>query len=77
MDSKILETTGIANMGADIEDYWHVHGIVAPGLVIVAVISFNIFDMGIAYLPKHLDVFVVTDWHLTNLAHDFVIYPAT
>lgn len=77
MDGQVLVSTGVTNMGAQIEDHWNIHRLIACLVVVGAMDCLCFFDHCVAYFPKHLDVFIVADRHFSNLTLDSVIIPIT
>jgi len=75
VNGQVLTTTGVALVCTDVRDGWHVHSLIAPAHVVGAVSCLMLSYHCVADLPQHFNVLVVADWHLTYLAHDFVVIP--
>jgi hypothetical protein len=68
MNCEILTTTRVSRIGAHRENNGNGLGLIASGVIDIAVICERIFNQSFTCLPLHRDSVVVTNWKLTNLS---------
>ena len=67
-DGQILATSEVAGVRGHIEDDWHIHGLIALGLIKRAVSSLLVHDQGPAGLPLHGELVILSNRNRANLA---------